>query len=477
MSAYEPVIGLEIHVELATRTKMFCSCPVTFGEAPNTVTCPVCLGLPGSLPVINRQAVHYALKVAAALQGTIHRRSVFFRKNYFYPDLPKGYQITQYSMSLMTDGVLEFTLEGEVHRVRIERINMEEETAKSFHTADGDVLLDFNRAGIPLLEIVTYPDIRSPRAARVFLEKLRQTLRYLWVSPCDMEKGQLRVESNISVRPVGSEALGVKVELKNLNSFKAVEEALTYEFHRQRKLLEAGEEVVQETRLWDEHLRETRPMRVKEEAHDYRYFPEPDLPPLVLSEAEIRRAYKELPELPDQRKRRFIEKLGIPDHIAEVLTLEREVADYFEKVARGVRDKVLAATWVAVEILRVLKEKAISAAELWVKPEDTAELLGYVERKEITRNMAQEVFNRMVEERRTAGEIIQAEGLVQIQDTDVLGRVVEEVLTENPEVVEKYRKGKTTVVGFLIGQVMKKMKGKANPGVVKELLEKRLQEA
>lgn len=479
---FEAVIGLEIHVQLNTRTKLFCSCPNTYGEEPNTVVCPVCLGLPGALPVVNEEAFRLAVKVAHAFSATIHQESEFYRKNYFYPDLPKGYQITQYTRSIATDGIVEFDIDGQKRSVRIERMNIEDEAAKSIHTEDGSVLLDFNRAGIPLLEIVTLPDMRSPKEARMFLERLKQTLRYLGISNCDMEKGELRVDSNISVRPVGQDKLGTKVELKNLNSFKAVEDALTYEFERQVNAIKNGEHIVQETRLWDEGTRKTRTMRVKEEAHDYRYFPEPDLLPVFIDEKFIRGSLKDLPELPWEKEIRFERTFGLKKSQILVLTQEKDVADYFEdlveklkKLSNKAQDSVkLAANWMTTEILRNLHESGISISEFKFKPKDIAELLSLVLKEEITLNIAKDVFRKMQETGKSATEIVEKEGLKQVKDIDFLENVVNEVINENPDIVEKYRKGKTGVLGFLIGQVMKKTKGKANAGIVKNLLEKKL---
>ncbi len=466
---YEVIIGLEIHVELDTQTKLFCGCSREYGRDPNTQICPVCLGYPGALPVLNQEAVRKAVLAARALGARIHRRSYFYRKNYFYPDLPKGYQITQYTYSLAEEGALEFEFEGQKRRVRIERMNLEEEAAKSFHTDDGYTLLDFNRSGIPLLEIVTYPDLRSPAEARTFFTRLRQLLRYLRISPCDMEKGHLRADANISVRKPG-EPLGTKVELKNLNSFKALEEGLRYEVQRQIQLLESGGRVVQETRLFDEDEGVTRPMRTKEEAHDYRYFPEPDLLPLDLDPKFLE---EPLPELPDAKRERFIRDYGLRPDVAEVLTLERETAEYFEALIQGLTDIEQAAHWVANRVLGHLKGQAITAFP--IRPEGLRELLRLVETRKITLNKAKDVFEKMLDTGKSAAEIIEEEGATVIASEDVLQTIVDEVIRENPELVEKYRKGKTGVIGPLIGQVMKKTKGSADPQVVRSLLVARLE--
>ncbi len=464
--AWEAVIGLEIHVELETRSKMFCGCPNTYGEEPNTMVCPVCLGHPGTLPVPNREAVHAALKLGAALGSTVHTTSVFYRKNYFYPDLPKGYQITQYTASILTGG----RLKG----VGIERVNIEEETAKSYHAEDGTVLLDFNRAGIPLLEIVTLPDIRSPRQAREFLEDLRLVILYLGISGCDMEKGQLRVDANISVRPEGSSTFGTKVEVKNMNSFKAVEDALSFEFHRQVALLEQQEHVIQETRLWDEHRKETRPMRSKEEAHDYRYFPEPDLPPLVLDPAWVEEVRRELPELPEARRQRYL-SWGLSAKVVEALLWDPALGDYFEAVAQGLSRKDLAGNWVATQVLRVLNEQGLALEAFPLTPDALRELLLLIEEGTLHHSSAQQVFEEMIKTGKPAREIVEERNLATVRDTGLLENVVTEVLQEHADIVEKYRSGKKGVLGVLIGAVMRKTGGKADPRAVRELLLSRLE--
>ncbi len=472
---YEAVIGLEIHIQLKTKTKLFCSCPNLYGEDPNTLVCPVCLGLPGALPVLNGEAVRFATAVALAFNMKVHTTSVFYRKNYFYPDLPKGYQITQYTQSFSTDGYLQFEHEGTIKKVRIERMNLEEEAAKSVHTEDGHTLLDFNRSGVPLLEIVTYPDIRSAREARVFLEKLRETIRYLDVSGCDMEKGQMRVDSNVSVRPVGEKELGTKVEMKNLNTFKSVEEALNYEIHRQIEVLKSGGEIFQETRMWDDFERKTKSMRTKEEAHDYRYFPDPDLLPLVIDDAFIKEIKSSLPELPSERYRKYVDEWKIPPQIAHTLTQEKGISDYFEEITKYLNDKRLAANFVATEVVRFLKSGDFGIESFSVTPEEAGKLLRFLEEKKITHTAMKQVFYEMVETSKRAHEIIREKGLVETLKKEQVFQWIKEAIENNPQIVEKYRSGKKSVIAVLIGSVMRQSKGKADPKEVRVLLEKELE--
>lgn len=469
MSEFETVIGLEIHVELDTKTKLFCRCSREYGRDPNTQVCPVCLGYPGALPVLNEEAVRKAVLTARALNAKINTKSYFYRKNYFYPDLPKGYQITQYTYSLAEEGFLEFEYNGSLVKVRIERMNLEEEAAKSFHTEEGYALLDFNRSGIPLLEIVTLPDLRSPQEARQFLVRLRQTLRYLGVSQCDMEKGHLRADANVSVRLPG-EPLGTKVELKNLNSFKAIEDGLEYEVNRQIEVLKQGGKILQETRQYEEDAGVTRLMRTKEEAHDYRYFPEPDLLPLVIKSEWLE---EPLPELPAEKMKRLMRQYGLRKDISEVLTLERQTSEYFEELVKGLSDPVLAANWVVNRVLGYVKESSID--EFLIKPTSLRELLLMVEKSEITLNKAKDIFEKMIETGKSAKQIVQEEGIMVLNDEKFLQDLVDEVLENNPDLREKYLKGKTGVLGPLIGQVMKKTRGNADPQLVRKLLVRALE--
>jgi aspartyl-tRNA(Asn)/glutamyl-tRNA(Gln) amidotransferase subunit B len=475
---YEAVIGLEVHAQLLTRSKMFCHCSAAFGGEPNTQTCPICTGMPGVLPVINREAVSFAIKTALALGATINPVNRFARKNYFYPDLPKGYQISQYEEPLATGGRLSIELDGTIKTIGIRRIHMEEDAGKLFHGEHlGDPsasFVDFNRCGVPLLEIVSEPDIRSPEEARLYLQKLRQLLRYLEVCDGNMEEGSLRCDANVSVRPVGSRELGTKTELKNMNSFRHVKQALEYEVQRQIGLLESGGTVVQETRLWDPAQGITLSMRGKEEAHDYRYFPEPDLVPLVIDSQWVEEVRSSLPELPDARKARFERQYGLPPYDAEVLTSSRDLADYYEQAVKAFNEPKMISNWVMSELLGLLNRDGKEITESPVAPEELAGLVRLVADGTLSGKMAKEVFEAMYETGKPAGVIVAERGLEQITDARALEEVVERVLEENPDAVERYRSGKTQVIGFLVGQVMKATRGQANPQVVNELLRAKL---
>lgn len=475
---YEAVIGLEVHAQLKTASKIFCSCPTTFGSEPNTQTCPVCTGMPGSLPVLNRRAVELALRLALATHSKIASVSLFARKNYFYPDLPKGYQISQYELPLARGGWVEIPKEdGGKKRIGLIRIHMEEDAGKLLHDeTEPWSYVDFNRTGVPLLEIVTEPDIRSPREAVEYLRMLRSILRYLEICDGDMEKGSLRCDANVSIRPKGSQAFGTRTEVKNMNSFRHVERALSYEIERQRRVLEEGGEVVQETRLWDPQRGVTVPMRGKEEAHDYRYFPDPDLVPLVIPEEWIEEVRRSLPELPLQRKERFVSQYGIPEYDAGLLTSSKALADYYERCVELFPEPKQVSNWVMGELLRLLNEAGKEPEQCPLPPEDLAELLDLVKDGTISGKIAKEVFEEMFHTGRKARQIVKERGLEQITDEAFLKEVVLKVLSEHPQEVDAYRKGKEKLLGFFVGQVMKATRGKANPQLVNRLLKEALRE-
>jgi aspartyl-tRNA(Asn)/glutamyl-tRNA(Gln) amidotransferase subunit B len=475
---YEAVIGLEVHCQLLTRTKLFCACPNQFGGEPNTKVCPVCLGLPGALPVLSRQAVTLALRAALATRCTVHETSVFARKNYFYPDLPKGYQISQYERPLATDGHIEIAGPAGPRRVGIHRIHMEEDAGKLLHegfpwSAEKSGI-DFNRAGVPLIEIVSRPDLRTPEEAHDYLTALRAVLLYAEVSDGNMEEGSLRCDANVSVRLRGQPALSTRTEIKNLNSFRNVARAIAHEAERQVALVESGGAVVQETRLWDADRGLTAPMRSKEEAHDYRYFPEPDLPPLVVSPAWVEEVRAALPELPQDRRRRFAREYALSDYDAGVLTAAREVADYFEAVARQSADPKAAANWVANEVLRKLKEDERPLGRCPVEPARLADLLRLIDGGTISGKIAKEVFETMWATGDAPAAIVERGGLAQLKDAGALEAVVQEVLAGSPDQVASYRNGKTATFGWFVGQVMKRTAGKASPALVNALLKKAL---
>lgn len=480
LGCYRPVIGLEIHVQLKTETKMFCASSALYGAEPNTSVCPVCLGLPGALPVINALAVELGVRAALGLHCTVHPHSTFARKSYFYPDLPKGYQITQYDQPLATDGFLSARLgeHDEPVRVRIRSVHLEEDAGKSIHDRfPGATAVDFNRAGVPLIEIVTEPDLVSPAHARSFLTRLRQLLEYLEVSDCNMEEGSLRVDANVSLRRVGDTGLGTRTEVKNLNSFSGIERALQFEIDRQKLLLRGGAVVTQQTLLWDAGRGEARPLRAKEESRDYRYFTEPDLPPLELSEPWIDRVREALPEMPWSRVERFRRFYGLSYSHAEVLTGTRELADYFEAiaVAEGV-DPQEAANWVLGDVLAAVKADACSVTELTVRPPELAALLRLLGAGTLSRPVARTVFTRMMETGRPAAQIIVEEGLAGAPDFGAVEAWVETVMRENPPEVERLRAGESRLMGWFIGQVMRRSGGKADPAQIHETLRAKLEE-
>jgi aspartyl-tRNA(Asn)/glutamyl-tRNA(Gln) amidotransferase subunit B len=478
LERYEPVIGLEVHCQLLTRSKLFCACANRFGAPPNTLVCEVCLGLPGSLPVLNRHAVTLAIRASLALGCRVHETSVFERKNYFYPDLPKGYQISQYQAPLATGGALEIELAEGVRRVRITRLHMEEDAGKLLHEgfawSDEKSGVDLNRAGVPLVEIVSEPDLRGPEQAYAYLTALRAVLLYAAVSDGNMEEGSLRCDANVSVRPRGPTALGTRAEIKNLNSFRHVARAIEYEVTRQVALVESGRPVVQQTRLWNEARGETAPLRSKEDAHDYRYFPEPDLRPLAVTREWLAEVRGSLPELPADKRRRFVSEYALPDYDAGVLTQERELADYFEAAARDSGQPKAASNWIMTELLRKLKEDARPLAAAPVGPSALAGLVKLVGAGTISGKIAKDVFEKMWTSGETATAIVEREGLAQLDDEGALQAAVAEVIAASPEQVASYRGGKAAALGWFVGQVMKKTGGRANPQRVNELLKKAL---
>ncbi len=479
---FEAVIGLEVHVQLKTQTKLFCGCSAEFGAAPNSHTCPVCLAMPGVLPVVNRRAVEFAIRMALATESTINPISIWARKNYFYPDLPKAYQISQYELPYCRHGKVVVEVDGEERTIRLTRIHMEEDAGKNIHDARANCShVDLNRAGVPLLEIVSEPDIRSPAEASAYLRKLRTIVRYLGICDGNMNEGSMRCDANISLRKRGTNVLGTRTETKNMNSFKAVERALAYEIERQAEVLVSGGEVVQETRLWDADRGVTRSMRSKEEAHDYRYFPEPDLMPLEIDEEWIERVRAELPELPDARRRRFIEQYGLPAYDAGVLTASRELADYFEKVVAAHDNPKAASNWVMSDVIRVATEHAPEGSEpdfgdIPVAPEHLGNMIALIDDGTISGKIAKTVFQRMAETGDEPRVIVEREGLVQVTDEGAIAAEVERIVEANPDKVAEYRGGKEKLLGYFVGQVMKATGGKANPKLVNELLKKRLLE-
>ena len=474
---YEPVIGLEVHVELKTKTKIFCGCTTAFGGDPNTHTCPVCLGLPGTLPVLNKQVLHYAILAGLATNCTINQFSKFDRKNYFYPDLTKAYQISQYDEPIAEHGYIDITVDGQEKRIGMTRIHMEEDAGKLVHqgvsiTASNSSLADYNRAGVPLIEIVSEPDIRSAAEARAYLEELKAIITYIGVSDSKREEGSQRCDVNISLRPVGQEAFGTRAEIKNLNSFRAVERAIAHEIDRQSDLLDDGEAVRLETRTWDDAKGVTHSLRSKENADDYRYFPDPDLPPVIVTEADIDRLRAEIPELPRSRRTRFITEAQLPEADAELLAESRYLADFFETAWKAYGDAQPVANWLLGDVMAKLNADDVALADSHFTAEQLVDLLNLIKDGVISGKIAKDVFLKAFDSGDQPSEIVEKEGLKQISDTGSLEPLIRDIVAANPKSVADYKAGKKKALGFLVGQVMKETKGQANPGMVNQLLTK-----
>ncbi|MCX7798021.1 MAG: Asp-tRNA(Asn)/Glu-tRNA(Gln) amidotransferase subunit GatB [Melioribacter sp.] len=474
-SKYEAVIGLEVHAQLLTDTKIFCGCSTKFGSAPNTNVCPVCLGHPGVLPVLNKKVVEFAVLMGLATNCKINKKSIFARKHYFYPDLPKNYQISQYEEPICEHGKITIELkDGTKKEIGIKRIHMEEDAGKSIHDYGSETLIDLNRTGTPLIEIVSEPDIRTPEEAYLYLTKLKQILTYLNICDGNMEEGSLRCDANVSVRLKGETKFGTKTEVKNMNSFRNVEKALEYEIERQIDLLEDGKEVIQQTLLWDADANIAYPMRTKEEAHDYRYFPEPDLMPVVVSEEWKDEILSKMPELPDAKKERFINQYNLPKYDAEILTSSKELADYYEKILTVTNDYKSASNWVMTEVLKVINEEKISINEFPINAENLGKLIELINKNIISGKIAKEIFPEMLKSNKDPEEIVKEKNLIQITDTTEIDKVVDKILLQNQKQVDEYLAGKEKVWAFFIGQIMRETKGKANPQLVNNILKKKL---
>ncbi len=477
---YEAVIGLEVHAQLLTNSKAFCGCTTKFGNPPNSNVCPVCLGMPGVLPVLNKSVVEFVVKMGLATNCTISPKSIFARKNYFYPDLPKGYQISQYEEPICAHGYIDVELEdGSTKRIGITRIHMEEDAGKSIHDMDADTLVDVNRCGVPLMEIVSEPDIRTPHEAHQYLSMVKQIVTYLGICDGNMEEGSLRCDANVSVRLKGVQQFGTKTEVKNMNSFRNVERALTFEIDRQTRLIEDGGKVSQETLLWDADKNVAVPLRSKEEAHDYRYFPDPDLVPVLVDKVWIAHVKQTLPELPTNRRMRFVEGYHLPSYDAGVLTLEKELADYYEEAASALAKKdpdtyKSVSNWVMTDVLRVVNEGHMGLSEFPVSPKHLAEMIDLISTEVISGKIAKDVFDEMMKTREHPKAIVERKGLVQLSDAGAIGKIVDDILTRNPSQREQYAAGKSQLFGFFVGEVMKATKGKANPKIVNDILKKKL---
>jgi len=474
---YEAVIGLEVHAQLQTNSKIFCGCETSFGEEPNTRTCPVCIGMPGVLPVLNRKAVEYIIKTGLATHCAISPSSRFARKNYFYPDLPKGYQISQYELPLCEKGYVEIVVDGAVKRIGITRIHLEEDAGKNLHQAGGSAsLVDLNRAGTPLMEIVSEPDLRTPEDAVEYLKKLRSILRYIEVSDADMEKGNFRCDINISLRRIGAAEYGTRSEVKNVNSFKFVQKALEYEIKRQAQILDEGGRIVQETRLFDSAKGVTFSMRSKEEAHDYRYFPEPDLVPVVTATEAVEEIGRTIPELPDAKRERFVREYGLPEYDADMLTQTRALAAFYEEAAKLSGQPKVISNWMMGELMRLLNADGKEIEDCPVRPDRLAGMVTMISDGTISTKIAKTVFEVMYTSGKDAGTVVQEQGLTQVSDSGAIEQIIAEVIKANPAQHADYKAGKEKLFGFFVGQVMKASKGKANPDLVNQLLKKKLSE-
>ena len=477
---YEPVIGLEVHAQLLTKSKAFCSCSTKFGNDPNSNVCPVCLGMPGVLPVLNKSHVEFIMKMGLATNCTIAPKSIFARKNYFYPDLPKGYQISQYEEPICMNGWLDVELkDGTTRRIGITRIHMEEDAGKSIHDQDTDTLVDVNRCGVPLIEIVSEPDMHTPHEAYQYLYMIRQIVTYLGICDGNMEEGSLRCDANVSVRKKGETKLGTKLEVKNLNSFRFVEKALDYEITRQIEALENGEKIIQQTLLWDSDKGMCIPMRSKEEAHDYRYFPDPDLVPVLVNQEWMDDMKAQLPELPVVRRNRYMNEFKLPKYDADILTGERELADYFDGIISNLKTKSeetfkIASNWTMVDILRVINDKHIAVSDFPITPKNLSDMINLIIDGTISGKIAKDLFEEMLKTQETPKAIVEKKGLIQVSDESAIEKVIDEILANNQGQVEQYKSGKQQVFGFFVGQTMKAMKGKANPKVVNEVLQRKL---
>lgn len=474
---YEPVIGLEVHAQLQTRSKIFCSCATSFGDEPNTRTCPVCIGMPGVLPVLNEKAVEYTVRTGLAMHCSINPCSRFARKNYFYPDLPKGYQISQYELPLCEKGYIEIVVDGKIKRIGITRIHLEEDAGKNIHQSPGNAsLVDLNRAGTPLMEIVSEPDIRSPEEAVEYLKKLRAILRYIGVSDADMEKGNFRCDANVSLRPLGSTEFGTRAEVKNVNSFKFIQKALEYEIKRQAAILDDGGIVVQETRLFDSDKGVTFSMRSKEEAHDYRYFPEPDLVPVRFPQGRIEAIRMSIPELPDEKRERFVRDYGLPEYDADMLTQSRASADFFEETVRLSGQAKAVSNWMMGELTRLMNADGLEMEDCLLKPSHLAGMIRLLFEGVISTKIAKTVFEEMYRSGKDADTVVKEKGLQQVSDTGAIEKIIADVIASNPKQVAEYKAGKEKLLGYFVGQAMKASQGKANPDLVNELLKKKLNE-